>query len=80
MKFSLNSNGKINIGLNITGKREDGYHFLDMVMVPINLSDKISGEIEDISGKLTPKPRKGQHGQRWLSSWRGEHGATVKAD
>ena len=44
MKFSLNSNGKINIGLNITGKREDGYHFLDMVMVPINLSDKISEE------------------------------------
>ena len=58
MKFSLNSNGKINIGLNITGKREDGYHFLDMVMVPINLSDKISGEIEDISGKLTIETNK----------------------
>lgn len=28
----------------------------------------------------TPKPSKSQQGQRWLSSWRGEHGATVKAD
>lgn len=53
MKFSLNSNGKINIGLNITGKREDGYHLLDMVMIPISLSDEMNGEIEDISGLLT---------------------------
>lgn len=58
MKFSLNSNGKINIGLNITGKREDGYHLLDMVMVPISLSDRIKGEIEDISGSLTIKTNK----------------------
>lgn len=58
MKFSLNSNGKINIGLNITGKREDGYHLLDMVMVPISLSDRIKGEIEDISGALTIKTNK----------------------
>ena len=58
MKFSLNSNGKINIGLNTTGKREDGYHLLDMVMVPISLSDKIKGEIEDISGSLTIKTNK----------------------
>ncbi len=58
MKFSLNSNGKINIGLNIIGKREDGYHLLDMVMVPISLSDRIKGEIEDISGTLTIKTNK----------------------
>lgn len=58
MKFSLNSNGKINIGLNIIGKQEDGYHLLDMVMVPISLSDEMSGEIEDISGTLTIKTNK----------------------
>lgn len=58
MKFSLNSNGKINIGLNITGKREDGYHLLDMVMVPISLSDEMNGEIEDISGLLTIETNK----------------------
>ncbi len=58
MKFSLNSNGKINIGLNVTGRREDGYHLLDMVMVPISLSDTMTGEIEDISGTLTIKTNK----------------------
>ena len=41
MKFSLNSNGKINIGLNITGKREDGYHEVRMVMQTIHLYDRV---------------------------------------
>ena len=30
---------KINIGLNITGKRADGFHFLQSVFYPINISD-----------------------------------------
>lgn len=58
MKFSLNSNGKINIGLNVTGVLPNGYHLLDMIMVPISLSDKITGEIEDISGTLEIKANK----------------------
>ena len=58
MKFSLNSNGKINIGLNVTGVLPNGYHLLDMIMVPISLSDKITGEIEDISGTLEIKTNK----------------------
>ena len=58
MKFSLNSNGKINIGLNVTGVLSNGYHLLDMIMVPISLSDKITGEIEDISGTLEIKTNK----------------------
>ncbi len=58
MKFSLNSNGKINIGLNVTGVLPNGYHFLDMIMVPISLSDRITGEIEDISGTLEIKTNK----------------------
>lgn len=58
MKFSLNSNGKINIGLNVTGVLPNGYHLLDMIMVPISLSDKIIGEIEDISGTLEIKTNK----------------------
>ena len=53
MKFSLNSNGKINIGLNVTGRCENGYHLLDMVMVPISLSDTMTGEITDVKGTLT---------------------------
>lgn len=52
MKFSLNSNAKINIGLNVVGVLPNEYHLLDMIMVPISLSDKITGEIEDISGTL----------------------------
>lgn len=28
-------NAKINIGLNIVGKREDGYHFLETIMYPV---------------------------------------------
>lgn len=58
MKFSLNSNGKINIGLNVTGVLPNGYHLLDMIMIPISLSDKITGEIEDISGTLEIKTNK----------------------
>lgn len=58
MKFSLNSNGKINIGLNVTGVLPNGYHLLDMIMVPISLSDKITGEIEDITGTLEIKTNK----------------------
>ena len=44
MKFSLNSNAKINIGLNVTGVLPNGYHLLDMVMIPISLTDKLEGE------------------------------------
>ena len=58
MKFWLNSNGKINIGLNVTGVLPNGYHLLDMIMVPISLSDRITGEIEDITGTLEIKTNK----------------------
>lgn len=58
MKFSLNSNGKINIGLNVTGRCENGYHLLDMVMVPISLSDTMTGEITDVKGTLTIETNK----------------------
>lgn len=32
-------NAKINLGLNIVAKRPDGYHNLDMVMIPVGWSD-----------------------------------------
>ena len=32
---------KINISLNIIGKRADGYHELDMIMVPVSLYDTV---------------------------------------
>lgn len=37
----IRSYAKINLCLNITGKREDGYHNLDMVMLPIQLHDSL---------------------------------------
>lgn len=58
MKFSLNSNGKINIGLNVAGRCENGYHLLDMVMIPISLSDTMTGEITDAKGTLTIETNK----------------------
>lgn len=37
----VQAHAKINVSLAITGKREDGYHSLDMVMVPLDLHDSI---------------------------------------
>ena len=59
MRFSLESNAKINVGLNVTGVLPNGYHLLDMIMLPISLSDKLEGEIYDEAGELeitTNKP------------------------
>ncbi len=38
-------NAKINIGLNITDKRPDGYHNIETIFYPIGLCDKLSFEI-----------------------------------
>jgi 4-diphosphocytidyl-2-C-methyl-D-erythritol kinase len=48
----LKSNAKINLGLNIVGKAKNGYHLLDMVMVPISLSDELSINFKEIKGSL----------------------------
>ena len=40
-KLVVQSYAKINLCLDITGIREDGYHLLDMVMVPISLHDTL---------------------------------------
>ncbi len=34
-------NAKINIGLNVVSKREDGYHNLETIFYPVNLSDAL---------------------------------------
>lgn len=46
----VKSYAKINISLNIKGKREDGYHELDSIMVPIELHDSII--ISKLVGKV----------------------------
>ncbi len=46
----LNANAKINLTLDVLGKREDGYHDLRMIMMEIPLSDEVSlTESKDIS-------------------------------
>lgn len=47
----VKSYAKVNICLNVTGKREDGYHELDMVMLPIELHDSILISKEKQSAK-----------------------------
>lgn len=41
-KITVDSSAKINLGLNVVRKREDGFHDLETVFLPIMLSDKIS--------------------------------------
>lgn len=49
----LYPNAKINIGLNVTRKRNDGYHDLETIMYPIGLCDVLSINInESKSGVL----------------------------
>ena len=46
----LDAYAKINWSLDITGQRQDGYHYLDMLMQPVSLSDEIT---------LSPAPSMG---------------------
>jgi len=39
---------KINIFLRITGRRPDGYHLLDSLMVPVSLCDEVKLEARDV--------------------------------
>ncbi len=41
-KVVVRANAKINLTLNVTGKREDGYHLLDTVMHSIGIYDEIT--------------------------------------
>ena len=40
--IKLKANAKINLVLDITGKREDGYHLIDTVMQSVDLYDEVS--------------------------------------
>ena len=41
-KYKIFSNAKINIGLNVFQKESDGYHNIDSIMAPIDLSDEMN--------------------------------------
>lgn len=41
-KITVESPAKINLGLNIIDKRDDGYHNLETIFIPLMLSDKLT--------------------------------------
>lgn len=50
--YRLRANAKINIGLNILRKKENGYHELDMTMLPISYYDMLTLRVFSESGNL----------------------------
>ncbi len=46
----LNAYAKLNIGLRITGKREDGYHNIRTLYQTVSLSDTIKIRLKEESG------------------------------
>lgn len=53
-ELTLQAYGKINLGLDIVGKAENGYHLLKMVMQSVTLSDTITmKKIEDGTSSIT---------------------------
>ena len=44
---AVRANAKINLTLDITGKREDGYHFMYMIMQSVDLADMVTVKLSD---------------------------------
>ena len=59
IKYKIFSNAKINIGLNVFQKEDDGYHNIDSIMIPIDLSDEMDitfySELGDLKIKSEAK-------------------------
>jgi len=55
MEYKVNAPAKINLSLDITGKREDGYHLLSTVMQSINLSDIITIRLDNLIDSVDEK-------------------------
>lgn len=47
-EISLNACAKLNLYLDITGKRSDGYHLLETVMQSVNLCDIVTIKLNDV--------------------------------
>ena len=46
--MKIKAYGKVNISLDVVGKREDGYHLLSMIMQNIDLYDEIEVEKQEL--------------------------------
>lgn len=49
----IRASAKVNLGLRVVGKRRDGYHLIDTIMVPVSLYDEIEIARAKPSAKLT---------------------------
>lgn len=47
--IKIKVNAKINLSLDITGRREDGYHLLDMLMTSVGIYDEITASKSDVN-------------------------------
>ena len=48
---------KINLALDVTGRREDGYHLVDMIMNQVDLWDTVRVETEESIGEFMRKEK-----------------------
>ncbi|HJU60637.1 MAG TPA: 4-(cytidine 5'-diphospho)-2-C-methyl-D-erythritol kinase [Candidatus Binatia bacterium] len=56
--MKIRAPAKINLGLRVIGKRADGYHLLDTILLPVSLYDEIDiRTVRQIGGKTAPKNR-----------------------
>lgn len=46
-QFQVKSHAKINIGLNVINKRDDGFHDLETIFYPVNIFDTLTFNISD---------------------------------
>jgi 4-diphosphocytidyl-2-C-methyl-D-erythritol kinase len=87
--LSMKSCAKVNLGLRIVGKRNDGYHDIETILQTIDLSDEI--EIDETSGGIevvcnTPGVPRGQENLAFaaakmtLEAARSSRGVSIKID
>ncbi len=56
MRYQLKAYGKVNLGLKVYGRRDDGYHEIETIMQHIELCDRIIVEkSKDFSYAMTPE-------------------------
>ncbi|HXV82385.1 MAG TPA: 4-(cytidine 5'-diphospho)-2-C-methyl-D-erythritol kinase [Candidatus Binatia bacterium] len=55
--MKIRAPAKINLSLRVVGKRADGYHLLDTIMLPVSLYDDIFIHKERRLGKKTRRPK-----------------------
>ena len=56
-ELTIKTPAKINIGLNIISKREDGYHNLETIFYPINLYDELTIKENSKFALITNNPQ-----------------------